>query len=106
MALCESSTPEANYHLCCQRVEGQPECPNLGGQHSSQSYSGTEINSLGVPCTGWKLIEVFYQNFKCLNKLFSAPIGEGICPPGKVYLPGPRCCILRGFSEIFIFFYF
>ncbi|CAK5072763.1 unnamed protein product [Meloidogyne enterolobii] len=76
MVLCEATTPEANYHLCCNRVEGQPECPNLSGQHSSQSYTGVGIDSLGVPCT--------------------APDDNGNCPPGKVYLPGPKCCILRG----------
>uniref|UniRef100_A0A915MK82 ShKT domain-containing protein n=1 Tax=Meloidogyne javanica TaxID=6303 RepID=A0A915MK82_MELJA len=76
MVLCEATTPEANYHLCCHRVEGQPECPNLSGQHSSQSYTGIGIDSLGVPCT--------------------APDDNGNCPPGKVYLPGPKCCILRG----------
>ncbi|KAF7635817.1 ShKT domain-containing protein [Meloidogyne graminicola] len=80
MALCESSTSEANYHLCCQRIQGLPECPNLNGQHSSQSYTGNGINSLGVPCT--------------------APIGDGIlCPPGKIYLPGPKCCISKGLSS-------
>nr|CAD2161454.1 unnamed protein product [Meloidogyne enterolobii] len=76
MVLCEATTPEANYHLCCHRVAGQPECPNLSGQHSSQSYTGIGIDSLGVPC--------------------AAPDDNGNCPPGKVYLPGPKCCILRG----------